>query len=150
MKFFLFMIGLVIFLLYNPTMVEGFKPNEDQFLICNDKLSKGETNYVKDKNKILGPLQGFYSSIIKLTEEKKNHQYYKSPNCISSKKIKNNYFNDNKVIDHSKNNWKPPLDPFDKFAKPDNNDSILYPDNYLEDMINQHETHNQNKILNRK
>ena len=75
---------------------------------------------------------------------------YKSPNCISSKKIKNNYFNDNKVIDHSKNNWKPPLDPFDKFAKPDNNDSILYPDNYLEDMINQHETHNQNKILNRK
>ena len=58
------MIGLVIFLLYNPTMVEGFKPNEDQFLICNDKLSKGETNYVKEKNKIL--LHSYFYSIFAL------------------------------------------------------------------------------------
>jgi|TARA_Y100000389_G_C17433240_1_gene503985 hypothetical protein len=142
MKLFLFLIFLVVILLYKPSTIEGFKPNEYQFLNCNG-------NYVKEKNIILGPLKGFYSSIIKLTEEKNNPRYYKSPKCITSKRIKNNYFNNNKVIDHSKNNWTPPLDPFDKYTNPENNDSILYPENFLEDMIHQHERINQKEILNR-
>lgn len=148
MKFFLFLVFLVIILLYKPNKIEGFTPNEFQFSICT--LPNGQMNYIKEKNKVLGPLKGFYSSLLKLTEEKNNPRYYKSPKCMNIKITKNNYFNDNKVIDHSKNNWNPPINPFDTYASPNNNNSILYPKNFLEDMVYQHERINQKEILNRK
>ena len=52
MNFFIFLAILIIVLLYKPSMIEGFKPNEDQFSICDDRSEKGETNYHQEKNLI--------------------------------------------------------------------------------------------------
>ena len=59
-----------------------------------DEITKGETNYTKETNHLKAPLKGFYSSIIKLTEEKNLPNYYQSPHCKSMKSHKNDYFND--------------------------------------------------------
>ena len=149
MNFFIFLAILIIVLLYKPSMIEGFKPNEDQFSICDDRSEKGETNYHQEKNLIKENPTGFYTSLIRLTEEKNNPRYYKSPKCLKSRGFKKNYFNNNKVIDHKNNNWNPPVDPWDTHAKPDNNDSILYSKDLSDDFVYQHEKENQKEILSR-
>jgi len=130
-------------------MIEGFMPDENQYILCGDINSKGETNYIRDKNEIKKPQKGFYSSIIKITNEKNNPRMFKSPKCIKPMKMRNNYFNDNNVIDISKNNWEPPIDPHVNYGKPDDDNSLLYPDDYLDEFVDQHKRKNQPEILNR-
>lgn len=147
MKLFLFLVFLVIFLLHKPNVIEGFKPNEEKFFLCNTNSGKGETNFIKKTNPFSGPLSGFYSALIK--DEKNHSSLFTSPTCMTSKKVENDYFNDNKVIDHSENTWEPPLDPLDKYAKPDNNDAILYNKDLWDVIVGQHEKYNQKEILSR-
>ncbi|MBG00941.1 MAG: hypothetical protein CL470_01575 [Acidimicrobiaceae bacterium] len=147
--FFVLFIAFLFMMFLSKSVLEGFRPNEDKFVICKDEITKGETNYTKETNHLKAPLKGFYSSIIKLTEEKNLPNYYQSPHCKSMKSHKNDYFNDNKIIDISNNNWDPPLDPFDKHAKPDDNYSLLYPDEYSDNFEYQHTKENKKEILSR-
>ena len=60
---------------------------------------KAEALHHQEKNLIKENPTGFYSSLIRLTEEKNNPRYYKSPKCLKSRGFKKNYFNNNKVIE---------------------------------------------------
>lgn len=146
-KFLLFALFLIILFICKP-VVEGF-PNENQYPVCNDKFSKGETNYAIESNPLEKPEKGFYSSIIKQTKEKNLPKYFKSPQCQGSKEFKNNYFNDNKVIDISNNNWEPPMDPFYKMASVNDDYTILYPKEYSDDFEYQHDKENKKEIVSR-
>ena len=65
-KFLLFSLFLIILFICKP-VVEGFQMKS--ISSCNDKFSKGETNYAIESN-ILKNLKSFTTSIIKQTKKK--------------------------------------------------------------------------------
>lgn len=133
--FYLFMIIILLLDFFNN--VENFVPNQTQFGVCNDPQGKGETYYQSFKNNIGKPLDGFFSWIVRATNEKNLSHFFKPPKCYGSNDKNNNYFNDNKIIDISNNTWKPLSDPFYKYQSHKDNYAVMFDDSMTEDFLKQ-------------
>ena len=136
------LILLIIFLILLFTdnkEIETFKPNEEIFYNCPGKYTKGETNYSSSLNYQENPSDGFYSHLLKMTNEKKDKDYFKSTLCKEKKEFNDKYMTDNKIIDFENNVEDSLIDPFYKYPHPKDNHSILHTDSIQEDMLYQKE-----------
>ena len=119
--------------------IETFKPNEEVFYNCQGKYTKGETNYLSSLNYQENPSEGFFTHLLKMTNEKKDKDYFKSTLCKEKKDFNDKYMTDNKIIDFKNNIEDSLIDPFYKYPNPKDNYSILYTNDIQEDMVNQKE-----------
>ena len=136
------LILLILFLILLSTdnnIFETFKPNDEKFYNCSGKYTKGETNYLSSLNYQENPSKGFYSHLLKMSNEKLNKNYFKSTLCKEKKEFNDKYMTDNKIIDFENNVEDSLIDPFYKYPNPKDNHSILYTDSIQEDMIYQKE-----------
>ena len=129
---------------YEGFNVSNLQPDNTQFKVM------GSTDYKPVINTVNSAYDGFYTSLLKLTNNRNLSQHYTSP--ISEEKVSkepNNYFNDNKVIDHDSNKWKPPIDPFATHAHPVHQYGILYPVDKQDTFLEEYDKH-IHEILKRK
>jgi hypothetical protein len=151
-------VSLLIIICYNfHSIVEPFpnkqKPNENQYTYCS--LNKNH-HYGIASNVLKPPKRdGMYTQLKNDTIV--YDPLHKPPYCDSLINSDTNihqtkpYFNDNKVIDHKKNTWQEPIDPFYPYAKPDDDHVILYKDKKIEKMfIDHHKKVRQPNIYNRR
>tara|TARA_Y100000996_G_C22237243_1_gene526189 strand:- start:25 stop:459 length:435 start_codon:yes stop_codon:yes gene_type:complete len=131
------LILLIIFsiLLFSENNTEHFMPNEEKFIICPNKFTKVNNNYSNTLNYIDEPKDGFYTHLLKLSNEKKDNNYFQSTICDQHKDFNDKINYNNKIIDSQNNNDIIPIDPLYNYPHPKNNNSILYPTKYQQDML---------------
>jgi len=124
--------------------VSNLQPDNRQFKVM------GQNNYKQTNNPIKNPYSGFYTSLLKVTGNKRSSNNYKTP--LTQEKEKDepyNYFNNNNVIDHDNNRWNPLVDPFSTYAHPLHQYGILYPVEQHGTFLEEYDKH-INEILKRK
>ena len=126
---------LLIILCIDNKNLENFKPNEEIFYNCPGKYTRGETNYLSSLNYQDNPSEGFYSHLLKLTNETKNKNYFNSTLCKEKQEYNDKYNLDNKIIDFENNTEGSLIDPMYKYPHPKDNYSILYTNKITEDML---------------
>jgi hypothetical protein len=132
-------IFILILILTENKDIESFKPNDEVFYNCAGKYTKGETNYLSSLNYQEKPSEGFFSHLLKMTDERKDKDYFKSTLCKEKKEFNDKYMTDNKIIDFENNIEDSLIDPFYKYSHPKDNYSILYTEEIQDDMVHQKE-----------
>ena len=132
MELLIFLLALYL-LIYThrrkPDVYEYFYPDERQYTLCSGHVGKGETNISMKEIKPTPPLKGFLSSILGITEEKLSDKHFEIHMCFPKDSLELDLVYDSTVVDNeeveSHDNER-----FHKyhFAKPLENYSILYPD----------------------
>lgn len=136
LKCIIHLILIIICFVYLSDEIEPlFVPNETQFGVCNDNSGKGETNHQIFNNRLPSQLNGPFNAILKYTNELDLSKYFKPPQCFGSNHKNKDYFPDNKIIDHSDNDWEPLKDPNDKYYHPNDNYAILYNEKYIPNFL---------------
>jgi hypothetical protein len=129
-------------------LTESFKPDGRIFTFCHNYDEKNMGDY--------------YQSSYDLTEETKKKGLYttlanktmdydfltNAPLCVSKELQikKSNYFPNVSIINYKNNTYKPPLDPFDTYSKPDDNYSILFHPSIQSALI-KHNQEKKNELL---
>lgn len=140
MNIILFLLIIYIFICMNTKNIyEEFYPNEKQYTSCSKSDGKGETNLSVYENKISKPEKGFFTSLTEQTDEKNNSSYFRTPQCSLMDDISLNDFYGRKIVDYN-DKLSPPL--YDasknKYSKPLDHYSVLYPPIFNDKFVEQH------------
>jgi len=142
MEFILIILFLYIVILSQRKKVyEYFHPNELQFTVCpsENKEEKGETNISIDRNRLPKVQKGFFTSVIEQTKEKDFSSYFKTPTCSLIQEQPLQVFYGNNIVDYDKDANPIIINPMkDKYSKPLDNYSILYPNIFNDVFVKQH------------
>ena len=109
----LFVFLFIVYVIYcthtknsNNDLYEYFYPDERQYIMCNNKNSKGDSNISMKENKPNKSISGFFTSILKETGEKKEGKHFNIHMCLPAtdkNKKEIDYIYNNKIIDHQSN-----------------------------------------------
>lgn len=139
---FILLVFFLILIFTNDNRIETFKPNEEIFSSCSGKHTKGETYYLNSLNYQEKDSNKFFQALLKTTGENKNKNYFGTPICEKKHEFKDNYMVNNKIIDYQDNTDEGLPDPFDKYAHPKDDSSILYSTEIQDQMLKQKKFYN--------
>ena len=132
----------IVILFHKRNTYEYFIPNEYQYAVCpsNDEEGKGETNISINENKLPEVQKGFFTSLIEKTGEKDYSHYFSSPSCSLIQELSFRDFYGNNIIDYDEDKETTLINPVnDKYSKPLDNYSVLYPDIFNDKFVKQHQ-----------
>ena len=150
---FLFVVYLIIYThRVNNDVYEYFYPDERQYVLCGNE--GGETNISMKEIKPSPPLKGFFSSLLKNTEEKSSDKHFGIHMCIPRQAVEKEveYIYDHNIIDHEENEKdSTSFDTYNYHYSPvDKNYFVTYEVTQTEydDAFNQQFLENRDKIFN--
>ena len=141
MEFILIILFLYIVILSKDCKVCNTSPETTPIysLSFKTKSHKGETNISIDRNRLPKVQKGFFTSVIEQTKEKDFSSYFKTPTCSLIQEQPLQVFYGNKIVDYDKDANPIIINPMkDKYSKPLDNYSILYPNIFNDVFVKQH------------